>query len=274
MDLPNPIVPAERGYFVLDLHGVAHALTQQKLNSNATPKLLEDWTSANKVCRHTILNTLSNELFDVYCSYKKTNKSWESLILKYTAEDVGREKFIIGHYYNWEMNDEKDIKTQINEYNKLLKDMKTEKIILPENFVAGLLIEKLPESWKDYKQQLKHKINTTELITHIIIEDTNRKELKATRVKALTSRTNMIQANNKRHKKRSDNSLKLNANLVEGDDVIVAVISQALLMANVSNWVVDSGATKHICVNKIMFTSYSSVGDGEEQVYLSDSRTA
>jgi len=37
--------------------------------------------------------------------------------------------------------------------------------------------------------------------------------------------------------------------------------------------VVDSGATRHICANKSMFTFYIVVGDGEEQVYLGDSRT-
>ncbi|GMJ09681.1 hypothetical protein HRI_004637300 [Hibiscus trionum] len=31
----------------------------------------ERWIHANKVCRHTIIFTLSIELFDVYCSYKK-----------------------------------------------------------------------------------------------------------------------------------------------------------------------------------------------------------
>ena len=36
---------------------------------------------------------------------------------------------------------------------------------------------------------------------------------------------------------------------------------------------VDSGATKHICANRNAFSFYSSVGDGEEQVYLGDSRT-
>jgi len=37
--------------------------------------------------------------------------------------------------------------------------------------------------------------------------------------------------------------------------------------------VVDFGATRHICANRNAFSSYSSVGDGEEQVYLGDSRT-
>jgi len=45
-------------------------------------------------------------------------------------------------------------------------------------------------------------------------------------------------------------------------------------MTNVSKWVVDSGATKHICANISAFTSYTSVGYGEKHVYLGDSRTA
>jgi len=51
----------------------------------------------------------------------------------------------------------KDIKIQINEYHKLIEDIKTESITLPDEFVFELLIEKLPQSWTDYKQQLKHR---------------------------------------------------------------------------------------------------------------------
>jgi len=37
--------------------------------------------------------------------------------------------------------------------------------------------------------------------------------------------------------------------------------------------VVDYGATRNVCENKNVFTSYTSVGHGEEQVYLGDSNT-
>jgi len=37
--------------------------------------------------------------------------------------------------------------------------------------------------------------------------------------------------------------------------------------------VVDSGATRHICATKDVFTTYTTVGDGEEEVYLGDSQT-
>ena len=64
------------------------------------------------------------------------------------------------------------------------------------------------------------------------------------------------------------------ANLVEGDDIIAAVISQAIMVTNSKNWVVDSGATRHIYTNKDAFTSYTPVGDDEKVVYLGDSHTA
>jgi hypothetical protein len=39
--------------------------------------------------------------------------------------------------------------TQINEYHKLLEDLKAKNIMLLNAFVARMLIEKLPESSKD-----------------------------------------------------------------------------------------------------------------------------
>ena len=85
-----------------------------------------------------------------------------------------KQKFVVGNYYKWEMVDNKDINLQINEYHKFLGELRAEKIELPEQFVAGLLIEKLLDLWSDYKQQLKHKhkqLSLNDLITHIIIED-------------------------------------------------------------------------------------------------------
>ena len=74
---------------------------------------------------HTLLSVLSNDLFDVYASYKNAKDIWDSLILKYTTEDIVRQRFVIEKYYRWEMIEGKDIKIQINEYHKLIEDIKT-----------------------------------------------------------------------------------------------------------------------------------------------------
>jgi len=158
-----------------------------------------------------------------------------------------------------------------------------------------------------------------ELITDIIIEDTNRKESATVRAKALSAKANVVEDNPalKRYENKPDHKRKNNfqnsrpnrsnpvfkkkgncfvcgkpghhapqcrrkarndnpprANIAQGeDDIIVTVISQVNLMTNVSKWVVDSGATRHICANKSAFISCTSVGDGEEHVYLGDSKT-
>ena len=61
--------------------------------------------------------------------------------------------------------------------------------------------------------------------------------------------------------------------MVEGDDILV-VVSQANMVTNSKNWMVDSSATRHICANKYAFTSYTLVRDDKKVVYLSDSHTA
>ena len=207
----------ERVSTLLDKYKVASALMTSKADSNSPEKQIEDWIHANRVCRQTMLSALSNDLFDVYCSYKEAKEILNSLILKYTAENVVRQRFVIGKYYRWEMIEDKDIKIQINEYHKLLEYIKAENIVLPDEFVSELLIEKLSQSWTDYKQQLKHKhrqMSLPDLITHIIIEDTNRKECAAARAKALSAKANMIEDRPapKRYEEKPDHKKKIKSN--------------------------------------------------------------
>ena len=68
------------------------------------------------------------------------NVIWESMLRKSIVGDVGKQKFVVENYCKWEMIDNKDIKLQVNEYHKLLEELRAEKIELPEQFVVGLLI--------------------------------------------------------------------------------------------------------------------------------------
>ena len=51
----------------------------------------------------------------------------------------------------------KDVSSQIHDYHLLINDLAIEDIKLPEPFVAGYLVETFPKSWKDYKNNTKHK---------------------------------------------------------------------------------------------------------------------
>jgi len=67
-----------------------------------------------------------------------------------------------------------------------------------------------------------------------------------------------------RHRAKNDYPPK--ANLAKGKDTIVAFVSQLNPLTNVRKWVVNFEVTRHICANRNVFTSYTSVGGGEELV--------
>lgn len=66
--------------------------------------------------------------------------------------------------------------SQIHEFDIVVAELTNGKIVLPEPYLWSALIEKLPDSWKDYKNTLKHKINDMtmeQIIMNIYIKDKN-----------------------------------------------------------------------------------------------------
>ena len=78
----------------------------------------------------------------------------------------------------------------------LINDLINKDIKLPEPFVAGHLIETLPNSWKDYKNNIKHKrkqMSLEDVILHIRIEEQNWNKDKAEKVKELSSKAKVVE---------------------------------------------------------------------------------
>ena len=46
------------------------------------------------------------------------------------------------------------------------------------------------------------------------------------------------------------------------------------VVTNMKNWIVDSRPTRNICGNRSAFTSYTTVKEEEEQVFMGDSRSS
>jgi hypothetical protein len=53
--------------------------------------------------------------------------------------------------------DEKTMVTQAHEIQCMVKELALLKIVIPDEFVAGGIIGKLPPSWRDFAIALKHK---------------------------------------------------------------------------------------------------------------------
>ena len=58
------------------------------------------------------------------------------------------------------------------------------------------------------------------------------------------------------------------------DDInLTAMISECNMAGNPKEWWIDTGATRHICANRLMFSSYTTVG-GDEKLYMGNSSTS
>ncbi|KAA0042920.1 pol polyprotein [Cucumis melo var. makuwa] len=256
---------------------------------------VDAWKHAGYLCKNYTLNGLDNTLYNVYSSVDSTKNLWTSLEKKYQIEVAGVKKFIVGKFLDYKMVDSKTVAS---------------------------IIEKLPPSWKDFKNYLKHKrkeIKLEELVVRLGIEENNRKAEKCIIDSRIDPKANIVEnrphSNKKRkffgegsnkkprftkklndkcfncnkmghqskdyHKPKNFQKKHVQAHITEVDEVsdgvvdidLCAVISECNMVGNSKEWWVDTGATRHICANKNMFTSYVSVSNGE-QLFMGNSFTS
>ncbi|KAK3030705.1 hypothetical protein RJ639_034881 [Escallonia herrerae] len=139
------------------------------------------WKHSDLLCKNYILNGLDNALYNVYSLMVNAKALWESLERKYKTEDVGSKKFIVGKFLDFKMVDSKAVISQVQEFQLILHDIHAAGMVLGESFQVVALIEKLPPTWKDFKNYLKHKrkeMKLEDLIIRLRIEEDNRQSEK------------------------------------------------------------------------------------------------
>jgi hypothetical protein len=110
----------------------------------------------------------------MYLHYKTAKEMWDTLNIEYRSSDAGTKLYIIEQYNDYKMVDEKSVVTQAHEIQCMVKKLTLLKIVVPDEFVAGGIIAKLPPSWKDFATALKHKrmhMSISDLIASLDIEE-------------------------------------------------------------------------------------------------------
>jgi hypothetical protein len=81
--------------------------------------------------------------------------------------------------YEYKMVESRSVVEQAHEIQALSKELEHFQCVLPDKFVAGSIIAKLPPSWKDFATSLKHKrqeFNVADLIGTLDVEERARGE--------------------------------------------------------------------------------------------------
>ncbi|GJX21867.1 pol polyprotein [Tanacetum coccineum] len=148
----------------------------QPSNAQAV-QAVEAWRHSEFLCHTYILNGLVDSLYNVCCKTTTVKEIWESLECKYKTKDAGTKKFVVARFLDYKMDDSKTVITQVQDLQVLLHDIHAEGMTLSETFQVAAIIEKLPPSWVEFKNYLKHKrkeMSVEDLVVRLCIEEDNK----------------------------------------------------------------------------------------------------
>ena len=92
--------------FFLTIEKVAYVCTTEKsqlpqVPTDAQIQEVKSWEENNFRCKNLILNGISNDLYDYYCSNKTAKEIWDALSKKYDTEEAGSKKYAVSRYLKY-----------------------------------------------------------------------------------------------------------------------------------------------------------------------------
>ncbi|RVW11957.1 Retrovirus-related Pol polyprotein from transposon TNT 1-94 [Vitis vinifera] len=250
--------------FYLTTLNLARFLTED------APKLKEDehdiqvisaidaWKHSDFLCRNYVMNGLADSLYNVYSDKKTAKELWESLDRKYKTEDAGAKKFVVGRFLDYKMVDSKTV----------------------------LLLRNYPLLGKIFKNYLKHKrkeMSIEDLIIRLRIEEDNRRSEKKGAHTLNEAKANFVEHGQSSKAKTNNNKGKGSKLGPKGGiskkpkfqgKCFNCVVSEVNLVgSNPKEWWIDTGATRHVCSDKKMFSTFEPIENGEK-VFMGNSATS
>ncbi|KAF3613428.1 Protein CURVATURE THYLAKOID 1B, chloroplastic [Capsicum annuum] len=199
--------------------------------------VMEAWKHSNFLCKNYILSGLQDDLYNVYNSMKTSKELLNALEQKYITEDAGTKNSFVANSHNREV----------------------------ATFVKGL---------QNYFKHKSKEMSVEYLIVRLCIEEDNNAVEKRSKGNSAISRVNIVEddPNNLKKRKKAvgkqSNPPKkkfkekcFNCGQAGHNSVDYRAPKK------------DSGATRHICANKELFSAYAPA-QAKEKIYMANSATA
>jgi hypothetical protein len=145
-----------------------------KPEGELSPDKEKEYSEVNTNFCGVVVKVLTETLQDIYLRYKTIKEMWDTINTEYGGSDTCTELYIIEQYYDYQMVDGKSVVTHAHEIQCMVKKLGLLKIIVPDEFVAGGIIAKLPPSWRDFTTALKHErvhMSISDLIASLDVEE-------------------------------------------------------------------------------------------------------
>jgi hypothetical protein len=168
-----------------------------------TPEQEKEYNHANTIFTGAVLSALVDHLVDANIQHTDGKELWDALTTKYGASNAGTDLYIMESFHDYKMADNRSIVEQAHEIQCIAKELDHLKIVLPNRFVAGCIIAKLPSTWRNFATSLKHKrqeISVENLIASLDVEEKARAKDTGSKGGEGHSSANMVQRNHNKGK--------------------------------------------------------------------------
>ena len=117
----------------------------------------KNFAEATTVFLGCIFSVLADHLCDVYMHMIDAKVLWDALNAKFGASDTDSELNVMENFHDKTMEDNRSVVEQAHEIQCIVKELELLKCPLPDKFVVGCIITKLPSSWRNFPTTLKYK---------------------------------------------------------------------------------------------------------------------
>ena len=166
------------------------------------PRTLDEeraYQAADNLFRGAVISVLGENLVDAYMECTSGKELWDALKGRFGVPDAGSELYIMEQFFDYKMVDDRPVVEQAHELQALAKELDSFNCALPDKFVAGGIIAKLPPSWKNFATSLKHKrkeFTVVDLIGSLDVEEKARAKDSRARGNEGSSSAHVVQKKN------------------------------------------------------------------------------
>jgi hypothetical protein len=113
---------------------------------NISDEDMRKFQKASDILVGAVHNVFLDHLFDSMIHIKDAKAMWDHLNATCGASDAGKEPYIMESFNDYKLVANKSVVEQAHEIQCLAKELELLKCVLPNEFVAGCIIAKLPSS--------------------------------------------------------------------------------------------------------------------------------